>query len=156
MFDRAGIIDHLNELSESLRDWERYKGTVTLEELMNDRDKRNMVLHAMLVTIQACIDIANHIVAERRLRRPATYSEAFEILVEEKVIPMDLGQPPFRSSEIQKRNHTCLLEDRPEKGIRHTPEGYVPRPGVLEDREGTDCETKIVCTALWLLQLSRF
>jgi uncharacterized protein YutE (UPF0331/DUF86 family) len=92
MFDRAGIIDHINELTEALRDWERYKGIVTLEELMNDRDKRNMVLHAMLVTIQACIDIGNHIIAERKLRRPATYSEAFEILVEEKVIPADLGQ----------------------------------------------------------------
>nr|MDO8099772.1 DUF86 domain-containing protein [Candidatus Njordarchaeota archaeon] len=92
MYDRTGIIDHINELGESMRDWERYKRTVTLEELMNDRDKRNMVLHAMLVTIQACIDIANHIIAERKLRRPATYSEAFDILVEEKFIPTKLGQ----------------------------------------------------------------
>jgi len=92
VFDRAGIVDHINELGESLRDWERYKDTVTLEQLTSDRDKRNMVLHAMLVAIQACIDIANHIIAERKFRRPATYSEAFEILIEEKVIPSKLGQ----------------------------------------------------------------
>jgi uncharacterized protein YutE (UPF0331/DUF86 family) len=70
---------HLRELNAALEDWERYQG-VSLRELEIDRDKRNMVLHAMLVSVQATIDIASHLIAEKGLSKPATYRESFEIL----------------------------------------------------------------------------
>lgn len=50
-----------------------------------------MVLHALFVSIQAAIDIANHLIAEQGLRRPSTYRESFEILSEEGIIPSELG-----------------------------------------------------------------
>jgi uncharacterized protein YutE (UPF0331/DUF86 family) len=50
-----------------------------------------MVLHAMLVAIQSAIDISNHIIAEKKLRKPATYREAFEILQEGGFIPLQLS-----------------------------------------------------------------
>lgn len=50
MFDERGIQDHLRELNESLKDWKRYQ-SIPLEELRTDRDKRNMVLHALLISI---------------------------------------------------------------------------------------------------------
>lgn len=90
MFDEKGILDHLRELSESLKDWERYQ-SVSLEELHTDRDKRNMVLHALLISIQSAVDIANHIIAEKRFRKPSTYRESFEILYEEGVISGNLS-----------------------------------------------------------------
>jgi hypothetical protein len=43
------MLTHLRELDESLKDWQRYQN-FSLEELKKDRDKRNMALHAMLVT----------------------------------------------------------------------------------------------------------
>jgi len=91
MVDKQGIIDHLGELEESLSDLERYRENVTLDDLRGDRDKRNMVLHALLVTIQSCIDIANHLIAEFHLRRPETYRESFEILTEAELISQELG-----------------------------------------------------------------
>ena len=91
MFDEKGIVDHLRELDESLSDWERYQ-FISLDELHTDRDKRNMVLHALLVSIQAAIDIANHLIAERKLRKPTTYRESFEILREESLLPNDLAE----------------------------------------------------------------
>ncbi len=48
MFDEKGILEHLRALNESLKDWERYQ-SIPLEELHTDRDKRNMVLHALLI-----------------------------------------------------------------------------------------------------------
>lgn len=45
-------LSHLRELDESPKDWQRYQ-KYTLDELLRDRDKRNMVLHAMLVSIQS-------------------------------------------------------------------------------------------------------
>ena len=50
-----------------------------------------MILYTMLLSIQATLDIAMHILAERKLRRPNTYRETFEILAENNIIPSDLA-----------------------------------------------------------------
>jgi len=90
MVDKKGILEHFRELNEALKDWERYQ-TISLRELRSDRDKQNMVLHALLVSIQASIDIANHIIAEKSLQKPSTYRETFEILSKEGIISSELG-----------------------------------------------------------------
>jgi uncharacterized protein YutE (UPF0331/DUF86 family) len=83
-------LSHLRELNAALEDWERYQST-SLKELEVDRDKRNMVLHAMLVSIQATIDIASHLIAEKGLIKPATYRESFEILGKSELIDEELA-----------------------------------------------------------------
>jgi uncharacterized protein YutE (UPF0331/DUF86 family)/predicted nucleotidyltransferase len=85
------LMEPLQELEEALGDWERYQTNISLEDLRTDRDRRNMVLHALLVAIQACIDIAHRLIAQRHLRQPATYREAFEILAEAGIIPLELA-----------------------------------------------------------------
>jgi len=84
------ILSHLRELSESLEDWRRYQ-SISIEELRLERDKRNMVLHSMLISIQSAIDIATYIIAEKGLRKPSTYRETFEILEEGQIISEDLA-----------------------------------------------------------------
>jgi len=37
------------------------------------------------------LDIANHIIADKVLRKPSTYRESFEILYEERLIPKVLS-----------------------------------------------------------------
>ena len=90
MFDDKGILDHVRELNQSQKDWERYQ-SISLEELHTDRDKRNMILHALLISIQSAIDIANHIIADKGFRKPSTYHESFEILYKEGLIPKNLS-----------------------------------------------------------------
>jgi uncharacterized protein YutE (UPF0331/DUF86 family) len=82
---------HMREMYEALDDWERYM-SLPLERLLRERDLRNMVLHALLVSIQASIDIANHLISEEGLRRPANYREAFQILGEAGLIDVDLAR----------------------------------------------------------------
>ena len=84
------ILSHLRELSESLEDWRRYQ-SISIEELRMDRDRRNMVLHAMLISIQSAIDIATYVIAENGLRKPSTYRETFEILGEAQMISEELA-----------------------------------------------------------------
>jgi uncharacterized protein YutE (UPF0331/DUF86 family) len=84
------ILSYLRELNDALTDWENYQ-SISVEELREDRDKRNMVLHAMLVSIQAAIDIATYIIAQRGLEKPSTYRETFEILGRKKIIPEELA-----------------------------------------------------------------
>jgi len=84
------ILSYLRELNDALTDWENYQN-ISIEELREDRDKRNMVLHAMLVSIQASIDIATYIIAQKGLDKPSTYRETFEILGRENIIPEELA-----------------------------------------------------------------
>jgi uncharacterized protein YutE (UPF0331/DUF86 family) len=84
------IMSFLRELNDALTDWENYQ-SISIEDLKENRDKRNMVLHAMLVSIQASIDIATYIIAQRNLEKPSTYRETFEILGKEKLIPEELS-----------------------------------------------------------------
>ncbi len=46
-----------------------------------------MINHLLLVSIQASIDIANHLIATSSSRRPETYRESFAILSDEGLIP---------------------------------------------------------------------
>lgn len=85
------ILAHLRELDESQKDWQRYQ-SIPLEDLKKDRDKRNMVLHAMLVSIQAAIDIATSLIAKEGLGKPTTYRETFEILGQAGLISEDLAE----------------------------------------------------------------
>jgi len=86
------LVSCIRELSDTLDDWERYQG-IPLEQFRSDRDTRNMVLHAMLVSIQSSIDIATEIIAMKGLRRPASYRDTFGILAEEGILSLDLARP---------------------------------------------------------------
>jgi uncharacterized protein YutE (UPF0331/DUF86 family) len=86
------LVSCIRELSDTLDDWERYQG-IPLEQFRSDRDSRNMVLHAMLVSIQSSIDIATEIIAMKGLRRPASYRDTFGILAEEGILSLDLARP---------------------------------------------------------------
>ncbi len=45
----------------------------------------------MHLAIEACIDVADHLVADRRLRVPETGAESFEILAEAGLLSAELG-----------------------------------------------------------------
>jgi len=85
------LVSCIRELSDTLDDWERYLD-IPLEQLKSDRDTRNMVLHAMLVSIQSSIDIATEIIAKKGLRRPASYRDTFGILSEAGILSLDLAR----------------------------------------------------------------
>lgn len=54
------------------------------------------------LAIECALDIGNHIIADRNLRKPGTYAEIFEVLAENKVISRKLlgeleGMAAFRN-----------------------------------------------------------
>ena len=69
-----------------LGDWKRYQ-SISREEFISSRDTRNMVFHAMMVSVQSAIDVATDIIAEERFQKPATYRETFEILGKNGILP---------------------------------------------------------------------
>jgi len=84
------VLSSLRELEISLKDWERYQ-RYSLEDLKKDRDKRNMILHAMLVSIQSAIDISSYLISQNDLKRPETYRETFDLLGQSGTISEELA-----------------------------------------------------------------
>ena len=75
---QAEILRHrLGVLLDALSDLRRYRESVALERLQNDRDAQHMVLHAMYLAVQASIDVALHAAADAKLPAGQTYREAF-------------------------------------------------------------------------------
>lgn len=81
-------ISYIEERLKAIAD--RYKGA-TLEKLRQDPVLREAVERSLYVIAQAAIDLAEAMVAYRNLRKPTTMREAFDILVEDKILPEDFG-----------------------------------------------------------------
>ncbi|MBS3982976.1 MAG: DUF86 domain-containing protein [Dethiobacter sp.] len=81
----------IDRLGEALKDWQRYLETVSLRQLLDSRDTRNMVLYAMLITIQAAIRTAHHLIVRAYLPKPGSYEETFLILREHGVLEAKLA-----------------------------------------------------------------
>lgn len=69
--------------------------------------KKDVFIHAtaeryLHLSIECLLDVGNHIIADRGYRKPDTYAEIFEVLVEEKLISTQLlkeleGMAAFRN-----------------------------------------------------------
>src|SRR3989304_551650 len=66
---------------------EPYRGDWKTQRIVESLHKR---------AIEVCLDIANHVIADRGLRVPATYAEAFEVLSDAGLL-----DPPQRVAMIR-------------------------------------------------------
>jgi uncharacterized protein YutE (UPF0331/DUF86 family) len=82
-------------LDDALAAWKRYR-QIPLERLEQDTDTQYMVCHAMLLSIQAAVDIATGIAVTKTPRRPDTYRETFLVLGKFRIIPEDLAKEMSR------------------------------------------------------------
>jgi len=83
--------EHLKELIRALKQWERYE-KIEKERFLSDEDVQNMVMHGMLRTIQAAIDLGNDIIMIKEFEEPSTYKEIFEILARHNIIDRSLAE----------------------------------------------------------------
>ena len=65
---------------------------LTVERYRADWKTQRIVERTLQMAIEACLDVASHIVADRGLRAPSTYAETFEILVQAGLMSPGLGQ----------------------------------------------------------------
>lgn len=59
--------------------------------------------HLLQVSVEALLDIANHIIARERYRSPKTYAESFLILVEQTIIPKDMENTFIQMAKFRNR-----------------------------------------------------
>ncbi len=57
----------------------------------------------MQVAIEACIDLAQHLIARRGWRTPRTYAEAFDVLAEHDVVPAEFIPTLHQMARLRNR-----------------------------------------------------
>jgi uncharacterized protein YutE (UPF0331/DUF86 family) len=91
MVDRDLVRRRLALLDQYLAQLAPY-GALGLAEYQSDWKTQRIVERTLHLSIETCMDVADHVVADRKLRVPDTGAEAFEILVEARILPGELGR----------------------------------------------------------------
>ena len=89
MLDLQSILSKLERLSSEREKLEATR-RLSCEEFKATPLVRDATCYSLIIAIQACIDIASHIVAALGLRKPAASRDLFAILAEEKILPSEL------------------------------------------------------------------
>lgn len=91
MVDREVFAQRLGVVEQLLRDLRRL-ATVPSETYLTDRGLQAQSERWLHLAGKACLDLANHLIADQGWRAPSTYREAFDILREQGVIDADLAR----------------------------------------------------------------
>lgn len=90
MVDRDLILRKLSDLETYLGQLASYHG-LDVEGYRSDWKTQRIVERTLHLAIETCMDVADHVVADRRLRVPETGAETFEVLAEAQIITTDLA-----------------------------------------------------------------
>ena len=78
-------IQRIEDNLENLKELKKYSE----EEFTSDFRNIEATKHLLQTAVEAMIDIANHIIAVRKFKKPGTSAEAFEILAENDIISQE-------------------------------------------------------------------
>lgn len=90
MVDRDLVLRRLALLESYLGQLAPYRG-IGVDVYRADWKTQRIVERTLHLAIEVCMDVADHLVADRRLRVPETGAEAFEILAEAGLLPAPLA-----------------------------------------------------------------
>jgi uncharacterized protein YutE (UPF0331/DUF86 family) len=63
---------------------------ITVEDYRRDWKTQRIVERTLQMAIETCLDVANHIVADRGLKVPSTYAETFDVLAAADLLSPEL------------------------------------------------------------------
>lgn len=89
MVDKALILRKIDDLDLYQRQIGEFSG-ITVQGYREDWKTQRIVERTLQMMIETCVDIANHIVSDRGMRTPTSYSDTFKVLFENGIIDRDL------------------------------------------------------------------
>ena len=99
MVDRDLILRKLADLDLYASQVSEYRDH-TVEQYRRDWKTQRIIERTLQMAIEVCVDIANHVIADRGLRVPTTYAEAFEVLSETGLLDAALRDAMIRMSQF--------------------------------------------------------
>ena len=100
MVDRDLILRKLADLDQYVNQVSEYRD-ITLEAYRKDWRTQRIIERTLQMAIEVCADISNHVIADRGLRVPTTYADAFEVLAEAGLLDAALRDAMSRMSQFR-------------------------------------------------------
>jgi len=88
MVDRVLLERILADIKANICDL-RGAGDITWDVYRTDKRARRFVERTLHITIEACIDVAQHIISDEGLREPMSYRDTFVVLAEHGILHAD-------------------------------------------------------------------
>ena len=85
MVDKILIMRKLTELETYIKQAQEYS-TITVKKYSRDWKIQRIVERTLQMMIELCVDIANHIIADKKYRVPTSYSDTFQVFEEEGIL----------------------------------------------------------------------
>jgi len=100
-----------------------------VEEFIRDKILIGSERYYLQVSVENCLDIANHIIASERYRAPKDYADSFAVLEEEGIIPTDLNTRLRQMAKFRNRLVHLYgeIDDRKVHAIIQTDLGDIER-----------------------------
>jgi len=85
MVDRILLERILSEITSEVNDLKNATD-ITWEIYKTDKRARRFVERTLHIIIEACIDVAQHIISDEKMREPSSYRDTFTVLAENDVL----------------------------------------------------------------------
>ena len=89
MVDKSLILRKLAELEECLEQIKEYSD-ITVDEYSNNWKTQRIIERTLQMMIESCVDVASHIISDRKYRIPKSYADTFSILHNEGILEKEL------------------------------------------------------------------
>ena len=74
-----GFLEKLSQLAKTNK-----------QDFLSDFRNTESAKYLLQVSVECCLDIANHIIASEKFRSPTDYADSFRVLHEQSLVPDDL------------------------------------------------------------------
>jgi len=96
IFQKFSLLDdYLNILADIAKN--------PLNTFINDKILIGSAKYYLQVSIECCLDVANHVIASERLRVPRDYADSFKVLEEEGIVSEKLGKRLQQMAKFRNR-----------------------------------------------------
>jgi len=96
------VVHKFQQLDEYLKILEKISKTPK-ETFLIDKILLGSAKYYLQVSIECCLDVANHIIASEKLRAPRDYSDSFLVIQEEGLISSELGDKLRQMAKFRNR-----------------------------------------------------
>lgn len=92
----------LGQLDEFLSILKKLRNS-SVESFLKDKIQIGGAKYYLQVSIECCLDIANHVIASERYRAPRDYADSFKVLEENSVISTEFSQKLRQMAKFRNR-----------------------------------------------------
>lgn len=100
MVDETLILRKLTQLEEYISQIEEYR-SVSVQKYRDDWKMQRIIERTLQMMIETCVDIAGHIITDKKLRIPDSYADSFRVLSDNKIIAGELSKTMQQISKFR-------------------------------------------------------